>query len=137
MELIWEDYKELQQLIDKINQSILFQKEQQKTAIIGAAASVALGTVGAVGSLMTGNVTSAFYAASTVGNVVAGVNHVSNFIVSKKIVEELNVILTKAKEQSKTIQKQIDSLLEKLRETGGEIPKFNLSESSSSISTNE
>ena len=137
LELIWEDYKELQQLIDKINQSILFQKEQQKTAIIGAAASVALGTVGAVGSLMTGNVTSAFYAASTVGNVVAGVNHVSNFIESKKIVEELNVILTTAKEQSKTIQKQIDSLLEKLRETGGEIPKFNLSESSSSISTNE
>lgn len=137
--LIWEDYKKIQKLIDDINKSIHFQEERQKEAILGTAASVVLGTAGVVGSVMTCNVTSAIYTASTVGNVIAGVNHVSSFIVSKKIVKELKVILTKAEKQSQEIQGQIDNLLKKIKNTGGagEIPKFNLSESYSSISTNE
>lgn len=137
LELIWGDYKQIQLLINDINKSIDIQKEKQKEAMLGTAASVALGAVGVVGSLMTCNVTSAIYTASTVGNVIAGVNHVSSFIVSKKIVNDLKNILTKAEKQSIEIQEQIDNLIEKYKESGGEIAKFNLSESSSSISTNE
>ena len=134
--LIWEDEKQLNLLIKDINQSIHNQEEQQKTAIIGTAASVVLGAAGVAGSILTCNVTSAIYTASTVMNVIGGIGHASSYIVSKKIVNELQSLLKEAEDKSKEFQKEIDNLLKKLGEITGEIPKFNLSESFSSISTN-
>ena len=137
LSLIWEDYKKIELLIKDINNSILSQERQQKQAILGTGASVILGAVGAAGSILTCNITSAFYATSTVWNVVSGICDASSFILSRKIVKELSDIRTKAEKQSKEIQKEIDNLFESLKKTGGEIAKFDLSESFSSISTNE
>ena len=95
MALIWEYQKQLNLLIKDINQNIHYQEEQQKSAILGTAASAVLGAAGVAGIILTCNVISAIYTASIVTNVIAGINHVSSLIVSKKIVKELQTLLAK------------------------------------------
>jgi hypothetical protein len=133
---IREDQKALQLLMEDIMKSIKFQESQQKKAAASLVGSVALGTFGFVGGIMTSNGTAVMYGISSIANIISGINNGVNIYMSKDIVKQLNDLLTKAMNLNKEIQDEIDNLIKELKRRMEEEPKFDLNESVSSISTN-
>jgi hypothetical protein len=133
---IREDQKALQLLMEDIMKSIKFQESQQKKAAASLVGSVALGTFGIVGGIMTSNGTAVMYGISSIANIISGISNGVNIYMSKDIVKELNALLTKAINLNKEIQDEIDNLIKELTRRMEEEPKFDLNESVSSISTN-
>ena len=133
---IREDQKALQLLMEDIMKSIKFQESQQKKAAASLVGSVALGTFGIVGGIMTSNGTAVMYGISSIANIISGISNGVNIYMSKDIVKELNALLTKAINLNKEIQDEIDNLIKELTRRMEEEPKFDLNESVASISTN-
>lgn len=133
---IREDQIKLQNLMIDIMKSIQFQESQKTKAKASLATSIVLGTVGVVGGVLTCNGTSILYGISSVANVISACTNGANICMSNTIVKGLNEVLKKAIDLNKEIQDEIDNLIKELNRRMAEQPKFDLSESFSSISTN-
>ncbi len=133
---IRQDQIELQKLLEKIIESIKIQETQQKKAKTQFVSSLILGAFGAIGGVVTLNGTSTIYGISTIANVISAICSGTNYIMSKEIVKQLNVLLDKAIELNKEIQDEIENLINELNSRIEDKPKFDLNESYSSISTN-
>ncbi len=121
---IEKDQKELADLINKINEDIERLKTNRNKAIGGTILSVALGGIGGVGCALTGNGIALTYAVSTVTNTISGILHISDWVKCQSKINALQKLLQEAREESEIIQKEIDSLISKIKEKELEIPKY-------------
>ena len=129
------DQQRLRDLIRDIRKSIQFQETQKKKSIAGLACSIGLGAFGIIGGIVTANGASIAYGISTAANVVSGICHTSNIVMSSKIIDQLSQILEEAYKEEEKIQQEIDKLIEELTERIKQEPKFELDKTISSIST--
>ena len=133
---IREDQLRLRKLIEKIMKSITSQESQKTKAKAQFVGSLALGVFGAIGGITTCNGTAVMYGISTVANVISAVSSGTNIIMSEKILKALNDLLKKAFDLNKEIEDEIEELITELNSRIDEQPKFDLSRSNTSISTN-
>lgn len=132
---IRQDQQRLRDLINDIRKSIAVQESQRKKSIVGLAASIGLGAFGIIGGIISCNAVSAVYGFSTAVNVVSGALHTTDIVMSSKIIDKLNEILTEAYKEEEKIQQEIDKLYEELTQRIKQEPKFELDKTISSIST--
>ena len=121
---IQKDQKELEDLIVKIKEDIERLKTNRNKAIGGTILSVALGGIGGVGCALTGNALAFIYGVSTATNAISGILHISDWVKCHKKINDLQKLLQEAREESEIIQKEIDSLISKIKEKELEIPKY-------------
>ncbi len=133
---IRQDQIKLQILLKQILEGKNIQEAQQKKAKTQFVSSLILGVFGAVGGAVTFNGASVMYGISTVANVISAISSGTNYIMSKEIVKQLNILMEKAIELNNEIQDEIDKLIDTLNSRIQEQPKFDLNDSYSSISTN-
>jgi len=133
---IRQDQIKLQILLKQILEGMNIQEAQQKKAMTQFVSSLILGAFGAVGGAVTCNGASVMYGISTVANVISAISSATNYIMSKEIYQQLNILMEKALELDKEIQDEIDNLIDTLNSRIQEQPKFDLNDSYSSISTN-
>ena len=132
---IRQDQQRLRNLINDIRKSIAIEESQKNKSIGGLAASIGLGAFGIIGGIISCNGVSVMYGISTAMNIVSGVAHTTNIVMSSKIISQLNQILDEAYKEEEKIQKEIDSLYEELTERIKQEPKFELDKIMSSLST--
>ena len=133
---IRQDQIKLQILLKQILEGKNIQEAQQKKAKTQFVSSLILGVFGAVGGAVTCNGASVMYGISTVANVISAISSGTNYIMSKEIYQQLNILMEKAIELNNEIQDEIDKLINELNSRIQEQPKFDLNDSYSSISTN-
>ena len=133
---IREDQLRLRKLIEKIMKSIASQESQKTKAKAQFVGSLALGVFGAIGGITTCNGTAVIYGISTVANVISAVSSGTNIIMSEKILKTLRDLLEKAFDLNKEIEDEIEALITELNSRIDEQPKFDLSRSNTSVSTN-
>ena len=132
---IRQDQQRLRDLINDIRKSIAFQESQRKKSIAGLVASIGLGAFGIIGGIISCNAVSVVYGISTAANVASGAAHTANIVMSSKIIDKLNEIMTEAQNEEEKIQKEIDKLYDELTQRIKQEPKFELDKTISSIST--
>jgi uncharacterized coiled-coil DUF342 family protein len=124
LENIQKDQKELENLIVKINEDIQILKSHRNKAIVGTVLSGVLTGIGGVGVALSFNGIGLTYCISTVSNGISMITHINNLIKCIKNINELKELLNEATEESKKIQKEIDSLFVKIKQRQLELPKY-------------
>lgn len=132
---IRKDQENLKQLMEDIRNSINKQNSQKNKAIFGLISSGVLGVFGVVGSIVTFNGVSLIYGISSCANVFSAIAHTSNIVMTNKIIDRYNEVLTQAIEEEKKMQGEIDFLIKELYDRLNQEPKFDLNASISSLST--
>lgn len=135
LEKIRQDQKNLEELIGEILESIKEQDSRKNKSISGLVYSGALGLFGIAGAILTTNGTSLVYGISSLANLLSGIGHSLNISMSIEMIEKYRKVLNEAREQEKRIQDEIDKLINELTKRIEQEPKFDLSQSFSSIST--
>ena len=121
---IEKDQKELEDLITKIKEDIERLKNNRKKAIGGTILSVALGGIGGVGCALTGNAVAFTYGISAATNAISGILNISDWVKCHKKINDLQKLLQEAREESEIIQKEIDSLISKIKEKEPVFPTY-------------
>ena len=116
-------------------ESIKQQDSRKNKSIAGLVYSGVLGIFGIAGAILTNNETSLLYGISSLANLFSTIAHSTNIVWSIEMIERYYKLLKEAREQQKNIQEEIDNLIDELTSKIEEEPKFDLSESFSSIST--
>ena len=119
-----KEQKELEDLIVKIKEDIEKLKTNRNKAIGGTILSVALGGIGGVGCALTGNAVAFTYGISAATNAISGILNISDWVKCHKKINDLQKLLQEAREESEIIQKEIDSLISKIKEKQLEIPIY-------------
>ena len=135
LDKIRTDQKNLENLISEILESIKQQDSRKNKSIAGLVYSGVLGIFGIAGAILTKNGTSLAYGISSLANLFSTIAHSTNIVWSIEMIERYYKLLKEAREQQKNIQEEIDNLIDELTSKIEEEPKFDLSESFSSIST--
>lgn len=108
---IESDLKELEELIVKIDADIKLYKKERNESIASLAVSIFFGGSAAVGSFVaTGGLSTGFYIASLVSNIMSGTVNAINIKNCISSIEELEKIKKEAEEEKKIMEQKIDEL---------------------------
>lgn len=108
---IENDLKDLENLIVNIEADIKLYKKEKKESIASLAVSIIFGGSAAVGSFVaTGGISTGFYIASLVSNIMSGTVNAVNIKNCISSIEELERIKKEAEEEKKIMEQKIDEL---------------------------